>query len=186
MHPAEPAAGGKPLPGKGYVLTMDRDDPGLQLEDDNAFHERIWRVRRVGRFGMLLLVLAGVTGLLGGGPLSRAEVWDPRGLRIAHERFARAEAPQTMRVQIPAPAADAYRLAVSRDFLDRVRIDSVVPEPVLTEALVDRVVYAFARRAGTDPAVATFHFTPYSVGLVRAGLGVPGLTPLTIWMIVYP
>lgn len=181
-----PPARGKLLPGKGYVLTMDRHDPGLQLEDDPAFHERMWRLRRVGRFGMLLFILLGVAGLLGTGPLSRAEVRDAQGLRIAHERFARAEAPQAMRIQIPAPAADSYRIALSRDFLDRVRIDSVVPEPVLAEALADRVVYAFTRRASTDPAVATFHFTPHAVGFVRAGLGVPGLAPLTIWMVVYP
>jgi hypothetical protein len=143
----------------------------------------MWRVRRVGWLGMVLLMLAGFAGLLGGGPMSRAEV----RLRIEHARFARAEAPQTLQAHIPAPAADGYRLAVNREFLDRVRIDSVVPHPLRTEAHVDRVVYVFAGQSPTAAAaVATFHFTPRSMGLVRAGFGVPGLAPLTIWMIVYP
>jgi hypothetical protein len=165
---------------------MNRSDQGLQLDDGTAFHERMWRLRRVGRLGMLLFILLGVAGLMGRGPLSRAEVRDARGLRIVHERFARVEAPQTIRAQIPAPPAGAYQLAVSRDFLDRVRIESVVPEPVLAEARADRVIYGFARGPGPDPAVVTFHFTPNSAGLVRAGFGVPGLAPLTIRMLVYP
>lgn len=178
---------GKLLPGKTYVLTTDGHDAGLEVEYDEAFHQRMWRVRRVGWLGMVLLVLAGVGGLLGGGPMSRAEVLDPHGLRIEHARFARAEAPQTLQAHIPAPAADGYRLAVSREFLDRVRIDSVVPHPLRAEALVDRVVYVFAGQSPTAAAaVATFHFTPRSMGLVRASFGVPGLAPLTIWMLVYP
>ncbi|MGH7367482.1 MAG: hypothetical protein ACREKQ_07290 [Candidatus Rokuibacteriota bacterium] len=171
---------------------MDRHGPGLELEDDEAFHQRVWRVKRAGRLAMLLLILLGLGGLLGTGPLSRTEVRDAGGLRVEHARFVRADAPQSIRVRMPAQAAaGAYRLAVSREFLDRVRVDSVVPAPVLTEALADRVVYVFAGRPSTDAAVATLHFTPGSMGLVRAGFGVPGAAPLTtwpltIWMVVYP
>ncbi|MGH7317816.1 MAG: hypothetical protein ACREJS_16330 [Candidatus Rokuibacteriota bacterium] len=176
------------------MLTVDHHDPGLELEHDEGFHQRVWRVRRAGWLAMLLLVLAGLAGLLGAGPLSRAEVQDAGGLRVEHPRFARAEAPQSLRVRMPARGADAHRLAVSREFLDRVRIDSVVPAPALTEALADRVVYVFAGRPDTDAAAATFHFTPGSMGLVHAGFGLPGadpirpstIWPLTIWMVVYP
>ena len=162
----------------------NRPARGLELEEDEAFHERVWRLRRAGWLAMVLLILAGLAGLLGVGPLSRAEVSDASGLHVAHARFARAEAPESLRVRVPAQA-DGHRLAVSRAFLDRVRIESVVPEPARTEALGDQVVYVFAGRPGTD-AVATVHFTPSAVGFVRAGLGVPGRAPLTIWMLVYP
>jgi hypothetical protein len=169
------------------VLTTDRHDAGLELEYEEAFHQRMWRVRRVGWLGMVLLMLAGFGGFLGGGPMSRAEVRTSHGVRIEHARFARAEAPQTLQAHLPVPAADGYRLAVSREFLDRVRIDSVVPHPLRTEVHVDRVVYVFAGPSATAAAaVATFHFTPHSMGLVRAGFGVPDLATLTIWMIVYP
>lgn len=162
----------------------DRPAPGLELEEDEAFHERVWRLRRAGWLAMVLLILVGLTGLLGVGPLSRAAVSDASGLDVEHARFARAEAPESLRIRLPAQA-DGYRLAVSGAFLDRVRVESVVPAPVRTEALGDQVVYVFAGRPGAD-AVATVHFTPHTIGLARAGLGVPGRAPLTIWMLVYP
>ncbi|MGH7400586.1 MAG: hypothetical protein ACRELW_23940 [Candidatus Rokuibacteriota bacterium] len=172
------------------MLTVDRHGAGLELEDDEAFHQRVWRLKRAGRLAMLLLVLMGLGGLLGASPLSRTAVQDAEGLRVEYARFARAEAPESIQVRMPARAADVYRLAVSREFLDRVRVDSVVPAPVLAEALADRVVYVFAGRPSTGSVVATFHVTPDSVGLVRASFGVPGapstIRPLAIWMVVYP
>jgi len=168
------------------MLTTDRPDVGLELADEDAFHQRMWRVRRVGRLGLVLLILAGFGGLLGTGPMSRTEVRGPLGLRIEYERFVRVEASQTIQAHIPALAADGYRLAVTRDLLDRVRIDNVVPTPLRTEVLGDRVVYVFAGQSAAAAAMATFHFTPRSVGLVRTGLAVPGHAPLTIWMLVYP
>jgi hypothetical protein len=161
-------------------------DAGLELADEEEFHQRMWRVRHVGRVGMVLILVAGVGGLLGMGPLSRTEVRGPDGLRIEHARFVRAEATQTITVHIPTPSPGGYRLALGRALLDRVRIDSVVPNPVRTEVLADGVGYVFAAGPVAAPVVATFHFTPRSIGIVQAGVGVPGLAPLTIWMLVYP
>lgn len=161
----------------------DRPASGLELEDDEAFHARVWRLRRAGWLAMVLLILVGLGGLLGGGPLSRA-VAEAGGLRVEHARFARAEAPESLHVRIPAQP-DGHRLAVSRSFLDRVRVETVVPAPLRTEALGDQVVYVFAGRPGAD-VVTTFHVTPHAVGFARAGLGIPGQAPLTIWMLVYP
>jgi hypothetical protein len=163
---------------------VDRPGSGLELEADEAFHERVWRLRRAGLLAMVLLILVGLGGLLGTGPLSRGEVSDAGGLHVEHARFARAEAPASLHVRMPGQA-DGYRVAVSRAFLDRVRIDAVVPPPARTEALGDQILYVFAGRPGAD-AMATFHFTPRGVGLARAGLGLPGRAPLTIWMLVYP
>ena len=61
-----------------------------------------------------------------------------------------------------------------------------LPAPLRTEVLADGVGYLFAAGPAAAPAVATFHFTPHSIGLVQASVGVPGLAPLTIWMLVYP
>ena len=175
----------KLLLGKTDVRTPEHD-AGLELADEEEFHQRMWRIRHVGRVGMVLVLVAGVGGLLGMGPLSRAEVRGPDGLRIEHARFVRAEATQTLTVHIPSPGPGGYRLALGRALLDRVRIDSVVPHPLRTEVLADGVGYVFAPGPAVAPAVATFHFTPHSIGPVEADIGVPGLAPLTIWMLVYP
>jgi hypothetical protein len=176
------------LPGKGYVPATDRDDSGLELEDEPIFHRRMWRLQRAGWIAMQVIVLGGLLGLLGSGPLSRARLEHPAGLRVEHPRFARAEAPQAMRVWIPVPApgGPTPRLALGRQFLDRVRIDRVEPPPSVTEARPDRLVYVFSEVGGAGPTAATVHFTPRGMGVVRAEISAPGHVPLTIRMVVYP
>lgn len=158
---------------------------GLELEDDARFHRRMWRVQRMGWFLMQLVVLAGLAGMLGSGPLSRAVAEHPGGLRIEHMRFVRAEAPQTMRVHLPPSATptEGYRIGLSREFVNRVQIEGVVPQPVVMESFPDRIVYVFV--GGAVPVV-TFHFTPRTMGVVRAEVGAPGTGPLTFWLLVYP
>lgn len=76
---------------------MDRDDDaGSGLEDIPSFHQRIWRLQRVGWIAMLLVALAGLVGLLGPGSWSRTRVEHPAGLRVEHTLFARAETQQAM------------------------------------------------------------------------------------------
>jgi hypothetical protein len=165
-------------------MAPDRD-VGLEVEDDALFHRRMWGVQRTGWFLMQLVVLAGLAGLLGSGPLSRAVAEHPTGLRVEHARFARAEAPQAMRVHLPPPASrtEGYRIGLGREFVNRVQIEGVVPQPVMMEGLPDRVVYVFA--GGAVPVV-TFHFTPRTMGVLRAEVGAPGTGPLTFWLLVYP
>jgi hypothetical protein len=135
---------------------------------------------------MLLLSLGGLAGLLGPGPLSWTETTDSRGLRVEHHRFGRAEAPQAMRVHIPGvPGAREHRVALGREFLDRVRIESVDPPPASAEARPDRVVYVFDGPPDAG-AVATFHFTPRAIGVVRAAVGLPEAPPLSVRLVVYP
>jgi hypothetical protein len=159
--------------------------PGLEPDDDEAFHRRSWRVQRAGWITMLAIVLAGLVGLLGRGPLSRAVTEHPSGVRVEHNRFVRVDAPETLQVHVPPPArpGDGYRPAVGRTFLDRVQIDSVIPRPLVTEAFADRVVYVFA---GGGRPVATFHFTPRSFGILRAEITAAGAGPAAFWLLAYP
>jgi hypothetical protein len=164
----------------------DGPPAGLEVEDDPRFHRRMWRTQRVGWAAMVVITLVALTGLLGPGPLSTAVTAHPGGLRVEHPRFARADAPRSVRVHLPvsSPQPGGYRVALGRPFLDRVRIEKVVPEPIATEtASDDRVAYVFA---GAAAPVVTFHFTPRGMGVVRAEISAPGTPAVPIWMLVYP
>jgi hypothetical protein len=164
----------------------DHDGASLEVEDDLDFHRRMWRVQRAGWLAMLGIIVVALLGLLGPGLLGPAVIAAPGGLRVEHPRFARADAPQALRVRLPAraPSANGHRLALGRRFVERVRMEAVMPRPVVVEgASDDRVVYAFA---GPVAPVATFHFTPRGMGLVRAELWAPGAPPVSFWMVVYP
>lgn len=168
----------------------DREGSGLDLEEDIAFHERTWRLQRAGSILLLLIALAGLVGVFGQGPLSRTVTGDDTpGLRIEHERFARADAPQTMQIRtspMPAALSHHHRLALSRDFLDRVRVDAVVPTPVRAEAEPGQIVYVFAGQPAPGETLAAFHFTAQSSGVLRVRVSVPGIAPLVAWQLVYP
>jgi hypothetical protein len=171
-------------------VPSDPKDRGLELEQDLAFHQRTWRMQCAGAILLLLIALAGLVGVFGDGPLSGTVTGDDTGgLRIEHERFARADAPQTMRIRVPATPASAAnldRLALSRDFLDRVRMDAVVPTPVVAEAGPRQVAYLFAGQPAPGETLATFHFTARSSGVLRVRVSAPGIPPLVVRQFVYP
>ena len=76
---------------------------------------------------MAVIVLLGLLGLLGSGPLSHREYRTPDGtLHVAYERFARRHADQVLG---RALAADRIELWIDRRWLDRAKLEEVVPEP---------------------------------------------------------
>jgi hypothetical protein len=160
----------------------------LEIEEDLAFHERVRRVQRVGWAVIMVVILAGLGGLFGRGPLSDAESRvDPAGLRVNYSRFTRVDAPDVLRVWTPAaPDGEGFVLLLNRAYLDRVRVDTVMPSPAAVEVGEERVRYVFARRSGEVGAWVTFHLTPQSTGLARARVGMPGAADVAIWQFVYP
>jgi hypothetical protein len=160
----------------------------LDIEEDLAFHERACRIQRLSWAVMAALILAGLGGLFGRGPLSDAESRiDPAGLRVSYSRFARVDAPDVMRVRTPVPpGGESFVLSLNRTYLDRVRVDTVTPPPAAVEVGDERVRYVFGTRAGETGASVTFHLTPQSIGLARARVGMPGAADVAIWQFVYP
>ena len=182
----ERAVEGSSYPVMVAASRPDHDGAGLEVEDDPDFHRRMWRVQRAGWLAMLAIIVIALLGLLGPGLLGPAVIAAAGGLRVEHPRFARADAPHALRVRLPAesPSAGGYRLAIGRRFFERVRMESVMPRPVAVEGASDgRIVYAFA---GPVAPVATFHFTPRGMGVVRAELWAPGAPPVSFWMVIYP
>jgi hypothetical protein len=186
LGPVERAVEGSSYPVMVASSRPDHDGAGLEVEDDPDFHRRMWRVQRAGWLAMLAIIFIALLGLLGPGLLGPAVIASPGGLRVEHPRFARADAPQALRVRLPAasPSAGGYRLGLGGRFVERVRMEAVMPRPVAVEtASDDRVVYAFA---GLVAPVATFHFTPRGMGVVRAEISAPGAATVAFWMLVYP
>jgi hypothetical protein len=160
----------------------------LGIESTQEFPERTYRIQRASWAVMAMLVLAGLGGLFGGGPLSDAERGlDPAGLRVNYSRFARAGAPDVIRVSVPPRSdADAFVLLLDRAYLDRVRLDGVTPSPTVAAVADDRIRYVFAGRAGPGRTAVTFHLTPQSIGVARTRVGMPGGADVAIWQFVYP
>lgn len=101
---------------------------------------------RVGWTALALILLAGLLGLLGPGPLShRIQESNDGQLSVefyAVERYA-APAKLTIRFADPERRDRMVRIAVSRQFTDEIDLEEILPEPESTTMLSHQIVYAF-------------------------------------------
>jgi hypothetical protein len=151
---------------------------GLKDEEDLAFQRLEWRVQRVGTLALVLIVIAGVLGVFGDGPLARGSArTSDDALQLRFDRFVRREAPTTLEVDI-APGvgtgdADELALSLSRTYVDAISIEHVSPAPARVEQDARRVHYVFRRHA-RGPLHIRFDLTPSAIGSIRAEVGIVG------------
>ena len=115
------------------------EDPGdLVVGQDLRFQRRMWLVQRVGWTSMLLVVLAGLGGLLGGeGILAEARATSDDGrVSVDFDRFSRHGYPTQVEISVARGLLDDGRLTVwvGRDWLSGIDVRRVEPEP---EGVVD-------------------------------------------------
>jgi hypothetical protein len=148
-----------------------------------------WRVERAGLVAMALVIVAALTGLTGGGPLSRAQARTADGrLTLEYERFMRWDAPAPLRLRFDASAADGgeIRVWLDRGYLRDVKIERVVPEPQKVQLGAGRVTYVFPSAGGSAGDTVTMYVEPQSVGAVSLRAGLAGGRALAARQLVYP
>lgn len=156
--------------------------------DQNLDHARsLWRVQRVGWVIMLLVVIGGLLGLFGNGPLAEDHA-RTEGLTLDYDRFARHGAASSLRADVGPPAVrgDTLKLWFTRDFIDGLEIESVVPEPERVETRGDRVVFAFTHTEPSGPARVTFNVRPHGYWTQRARAGIDGGGSVSFRQFIYP
>lgn len=160
--------------------------PELEVDEDLAFQQRLWRAQRCAWGLLLAFIAAAALGLTGRGPLSYAETGGP--VRVAYERFVRREAPTTVRVSLAAGAGRSGRVSVwiDRRYFERVDLDEVTPQPIQTEASADRFTFTFAVPVPSDSTAVLFRFSPGRMGVGHARVGLGGGPPVVLTQFIYP
>jgi hypothetical protein len=161
--------------------------PGLDLELDMGFERRSWAFQRIGWALMAVVVIAALLGAFGTGPMSRAEVRSGP-IRLEYPRFARVNAPAAMKIEVEVPARpdDPVTLWFDDALLDRVRIESVTPQPAVETMRNGRIVYVFPPSAAGERFRATVRIEPESTGVVRARAGDGSDNAVSFWQLIYP
>jgi hypothetical protein len=158
----------------------------LEHERDLTFQRREWRAQRIGWVVMVLLLLVGLSGILGSGPLSTATVASGP-LQFDYARFERRHAPTEVEVAIGQGAVRDEQVALwlSTDYLEAIEITSIMPEPEEVEVMGDRVVYHFAAEPAAEirVVIALEHDEP---GLTTGRVGLVDGEELAWWQVVYP
>ncbi len=93
------------------------------------------------------MVAAALAGLFGTGPLSHTSAHGS-GVQIDYERFGRWQQPMKLRCFLSATKSDT-QIALSREYLESVQVEEIIPRPVQVEAAGHWLVLSL-RRPGTD------------------------------------
>ncbi|GAA5514425.1 hypothetical protein Dcar01_03180 [Deinococcus carri] len=146
----------------------------LELSQDLDFHRREIRGEKIGWAVMLLVVLAALLGLFGSGPLSTGEARTPDGrLEAEYNRFARYMAPAELRLTFRPEAVREGQVQVwlSRDYLQHMVIQKVIPEPDSVQLDGPRLIYTFNVRQGTQSGDLVFELETEAIGRLNGSLG---------------
>jgi hypothetical protein len=152
-----------------------------------AFQRREWAVERTAWAVGLALLAAAALGLFGDGPLARRTASTPDGrLAVDFDRFARAQAPTTLRVRVEPPAAvGALRLALDRAYVEGVDVERVVPRPQRVETGGEWITWVFEVPA-PGPATIVFRLQHEGPGRPTARLRLGDGPALAFTALVYP
>ena len=99
------------------------------IQEHIAFQRRTWVVERIGWVALVVIVLAALLGLFGGGPLSRQTAGSDE-MKVQYDRFQRVTKLASFTFLF-APAANAERrLHLNREFQDAFEITGIFPTPL--------------------------------------------------------
>jgi hypothetical protein len=170
------------------VETVSRTDD-IETGCDLPFENRWWRLQRICWIILVLLLLGGVAGVFGHGPLSKATIHPPGSeLEICYDRLARRETPSLLQLRLEkaALASGQVRIRLNRALVDRMQLKQIVPQPLAAEPLADGVRFIFRTDPSRDSAFIVFIVDPTTPGLIESEVAIEGAAPVRFRQFVYP
>lgn len=161
----------------------------IQVGFDLHFEQRWWRFERIAWIAMALFLILGLSGLLGRGPLTKAEAGAPgTPLRIQYERVVHFRSPSkiTLRLAPPLTKPGAVFVHVGPTLLREIRIKDVLPRPSAWMPSGDGMVMEIPIPPGTNVAEVNLALEAGSIGLFPVELGVAGQLPVRFRQLVVP
>lgn len=125
---------------------MDSSEPPETdpIRDSLGFERVEWRLSRLGWIIMTLVVLAGLVGVFGDGPLSEARSTSSNGrLELTYSRIIRNQGLNQLEVRWDQDAEEPTRLRISQDFLVSNQLVAINPPPTTSFAQGGDMIYEF-------------------------------------------
>jgi len=143
------------------------------VEEDMRMQQRVWRFERVGWYALVLVVLAGLAGVFGNGPLSDAQVTSEDGrVQVEYQRLSRSGTTDNLRITVRGTAGKPVMLLLGGSLLREASIETLQPEPQVSQSHGRSLLL----QLGTSKkGIATLYLTLRSEyvgtleGVVRAG-----------------
>jgi hypothetical protein len=162
-------------------------DPSF--DQDLQFQRRQWRVERFGWAAMVVVIVAALAGVFGGGGLiAHTTASDSAGsTKVQYARFARYSSPTTLDVNVAASTSGRpIRIRVSDRYLSTTKVRAITPPPTST-AIADRQhVFVFERSASPTSATIRFELEPAATGQHHGWIAVDEAAPVFFTQFIYP
>jgi len=157
---------------------------GLEIDQDLGYQRLEWRIERLAWVLGALVLLAAAAGLFGSGPLSSTEA-TAGPLRVAYERFLRYGATHRLRLSVDTGDRDLLRIQIPSEYVSRMRVERVFPEPRRVVVRGDWVRCDFVV-VPRSRAEIVFDLEPARRGLARGAVRVAGEPAVRFSQFVYP
>lgn len=150
-------------------------------------HERaVWKVEHWGWALFGLVLLSALIGVFGEGPLARAKAQNSQ-LVVEYDRLVRYQAPAHLKIHIRAAVASSMpALWIGHEFLDRVDVERISPEPERVKMAKDGLIYIFDMAQTNESAKVTIDFKPDGYGNTRVAMGLLDRPQLQFTQFFYP
>jgi hypothetical protein len=157
----------------------------LEIEQDPPFQRRMWKFQKYGMIFLLLFFLAAFTGLLGSGPLSYKEYSGGEFISIEYPYFVRFSHPEDLKISIQKTDEDTVHLIVNRDYLEKINVERIMPEPVEQSVYKNFIQFSFLSSETGDLNIV-FNLQFRQSGIIKGELGIKDKSLTTITHLVYP
>ena len=140
----------------------------LELEQDLKLQDRHWRVERVGWVLIALIMCAGLLGLFGHHPFTRAVAHTSDGqLLLEYDQYARYESNGDFRVTLTPDlnGRGVIRIWFDDAYLDSLNVLAVSPMPIRGETREGKRAFVFQMDGDRFTAIFSVHFK--QIGLVH-------------------
>jgi hypothetical protein len=142
------------------------------VQDHGAFQRRFWAVQRTAWMVFALILIACLLGLLGRGGMFSTKIVESAGGTIEIPAISRWNAPDEMRISLPASDRD-QTVFVDPRFLEAFSIEGVDPPQIATVREDGRIGYVFSSDR-TAPAQIVFRLQTQQPGLRTFTVGIDG------------
>jgi hypothetical protein len=162
----------------------------IELDEDFELQRRTWRFQRVALFVMVVIVAAGLLGLLGGnGPLASASAEDPAAtVMVEYRQFLRRRASVSLVLHLREGSTSAPEVAVrfERSYIESFEVQTLNPTPSRVEAGATEISYYFEIAEPGQETTLTFHLEPQRFGRADGQIRIDEHMPVRFWQFVYP
>lgn len=141
--------------------------------------------QRIGWVLLLLAILAAAAGAFGDGPLSRASISAPGGVRVDYERIVRRRAPTEIRIVVPSAPMPGGSLALEVTRLPGAERLVAFPDPLHERATALGARFEIATR-GEGPFEIALRNVPSTLGRREIRLAIGLAEPIAIRQLVLP